>query len=200
MMLPRATDTPLHFELGADAYRRSEQNWVEAGRPAAAVHLNVDDANLIVTVAVRKSPLAFRAANTPDPELDNENPDIHSDGAQLYLAAARWSAPAGWLAVPAPDGTLRMHIVDAMRTDIPCVGSWAPTPGGYTMRFAIPLAVLGEAVSEAFGLEVVVNDMAPGRARRRGQLVLSGARGETTYLRGDREDAARFLRFRLPDR
>jgi hypothetical protein len=29
--------------------------------------------------------------------------------------------------------------------------------------------------------------------------VLSGARGETTYLRGDREDAARFFRIRLPD-
>jgi hypothetical protein len=67
------------------------------------------------------------------------------------------------------------------------------------MRFAIPLAALGDLAGETFGIEVVVNDMAPDRTRRRGQLVLSGARGETTYLRGDREDAARFFRIRLPD-
>ncbi|MGH7632183.1 MAG: heparinase II/III domain-containing protein, partial [Gemmatimonadaceae bacterium] len=198
-LVPRAPDAPLRFDLGADAYRRSEQNWVEAGRPAAVVQLSVDDTTLIVIVAVRKSPLVFRDANAPDPELDNEDPDIHSDGAQLYLAAARWTAPAGWLAVPAPDGTVRMRTVDGMRRDISCVGSWARAAAGYTMRFAIPLAALGESGGDAFGLEVVVNDMVPGRTRRRGQLVLSGARGETTFLRGDREDAAYFLRFRLPD-
>ena len=199
VMVPRIPDTPLRFDLGADAYRMSEHSWAEAGRPAATVQLSVDDARLIVTVDVRKTPLVFRAANAPDPELDNEHPDIHSDGAQLYLAAARWSTPAGWLAVPAPDGSVRMRVVEGMRGDIPCVASWARSAAGYVMRFAIPLTALGEFAGEAFGLEVVVNDMAPDRTRRRGQLVLSGARGETTYLRGDREDAARFLRVRLPD-
>lgn len=199
VMVPRAPDAPLHFDLGADAYRPSELSWAEAGRPAAAVRLSVDDAHLIIAVDVRKSPLVFRAANAPDPELDNEHPDIHSDGAQFYLAGAHWSTPAGWLAVPAPEGTVRMHVVENMRGDIPCVGSWARSAAGYAMRFAIPLAALGDLAGETFGIEVVVNDMAPDRTRRRGQLVLSGARGETTYLRGDREDAARFFRIRLPD-
>jgi hypothetical protein len=45
---------------------------------------------------------------------------------------------------------------------------------------------------------VIINETAPGRERRRGQLVLSGARGEFVYLRGDRhDDVARLLRFSL---
>lgn len=42
-------------------------------------------------------------------------------------------------------------------------------------------------------LAVVVNEMPRGRLRRRGQLVLGGARGEFVYLRGDRFDEARLL-------
>ena len=51
----------------------------------------------------------------------------------------------------------------------------------------------------ALGLDVLVNETAPDRERRRGQLVLSGARGEFVYLRGDRHDPARMLWFRFPD-
>jgi hypothetical protein len=36
--------------------------------------------------------------------------------------------------------------------------------------------------------DLIVNDAAAGRTRRRGQLVLSGSRGEFVYLRGDRHD------------
>jgi hypothetical protein len=46
-------------------------------------------------------------------------------------------------------------------------------------------------------LDVIVNETAPGRDRRRGQLVLSGAHGEFAYLAGDRHDPARLLRFVL---
>jgi hypothetical protein len=42
---------------------------------------------------------------------------------------------------------------------------------------------------------VLVNESAPGRDRRRGQLVLSGARGEFVYLRADRHERERLLRF-----
>jgi hypothetical protein len=44
-----------------------------------------------------------------------------------------------------------------------------------------------------FGFDLIVNETAPGRERRRGQLVLSGARGEFVYLQGDRHDPERFV-------
>jgi len=40
-------------------------------------------------------------------------------------------------------------------------------------------------------LDLVVNEMRPGRLRRAGQLVWSGG-GGWVYLRGDRQDPARF--------
>jgi len=42
-----------------------------------------------------------------------------------------------------------------------------------------------------------VNEIAPGRDRRRGQLVLSGAGGEFVYLRADRHERDRLLQFTL---
>jgi hypothetical protein len=44
-------------------------------------------------------------------------------------------------------------------------------------------------------LDVLVNETVPGRERRRGQLVLSGGRGEFVYLRGDRHDPTSALLF-----
>jgi hypothetical protein len=46
-------------------------------------------------------------------------------------------------------------------------------------------------------LDLIVNETVPERARRRGQLVLSGGDGEFVYLRGDRHDHSRLLRFSL---
>ncbi|HET9012705.1 MAG TPA: hypothetical protein VFN38_12860, partial [Gemmatimonadaceae bacterium] len=46
-----------------------------------------------------------------------------------------------------------------------------------------------------FALDVVVNETAPGRERRRGQLVLSGGAGDFVYLRGDRHSMDRALDF-----
>ena len=40
-------------------------------------------------------------------------------------------------------------------------------------------------------IDVLVNETEPGRERRRGQLVLSGADGDFVDLRGDRHDASR---------
>jgi hypothetical protein len=41
-------------------------------------------------------------------------------------------------------------------------------------------------------MDLIVNEMATGRMRRRGQLVLSGG-GGWIYLQGDRQSPARFL-------
>ena len=65
------------------------------------------------------------------------------------------------------------------------------------MRIAIPLHELA-AQEEVLG-DVIINETIPGRERRRGQLVLSGARGEWVYLRGDRQDSSRFFNFAVAD-
>ena len=52
--------------------------------------------------------------------------------------------------------------------------------------------VHGEAQQK---LDVIANDAGPGRERRRGQLVLSGAHGEFAYLQGDRHDPRRLVPF-----
>jgi hypothetical protein len=70
---------------------------------------------------------------------------------------------------------------------------WQPTALGYAL---VAEVALPPGTTEA-ALDVIVNETAPGRERRRGQLVLSGARGEFVYLRGDRHDVARLLRFTI---
>jgi hypothetical protein len=49
------------------------------------------------------------------------------------------------------------------------------------------------------GIDVIVNEMPRGRERRRGQLVMSGARGEFVYLRGDRHEPERLIPLRFAD-
>jgi hypothetical protein len=72
---------------------------------------------------------------------------------------------------------------------------WEPTASGYTLVADVALPP-GTTTVE---LDAIVNETAPGRERRRGQLVLSGARGEFVYLRGDRHEKARLLRFTITD-
>ena len=72
---------------------------------------------------------------------------------------------------------------------------WRPTSTGYTIEARVVLPPHGAPLA----LDVIVNETAPGRTRRRGQLVLSGARQEFVYLRGDRHDARRLLRFNRTD-
>jgi hypothetical protein len=61
------------------------------------------------------------------------------------------------------------------------------------VEIAIPAGV------EEVAADVIVNETVAERVRRRGQLVLSGAAGEFVYLRGDRHERARLLRFSLAD-
>lgn len=203
-LVPCAPARPLVYELGAAAYRMSEERWEEAGCPRAVVTLLAEGSELVIEVDVQKSPVVFRPPPTdaPDPALDNEHPDIHSDGVQLHIAAPRWPAAAAWLAVPelgrGEPGSVRVRVADGARTDLPLAATWRATPGGYAMRFAIPLEALGDCRENPVGLQVVINDMGPGRERRRGQLVLSGGAGEYVYLRGDRESPATFRQFLLP--
>jgi hypothetical protein len=186
-------DAPITFKLGESAYRRSEQSWEEAGRPSGKVVLAATDDRLIIVVTVEKAELTFRAPEAPDPAFDNEHPDIHSDGVQLYIAADQWDRAAAWLAVPEqPEPRVRIRAIDGARANVPLSAEWRRQRGGYEMRFELPLDALGSARRLPLSMDVIVNDMTADRLRRRGQLVLSGG-GGWVYLQGDRQSAARFL-------
>jgi hypothetical protein len=191
------TGERLEFVLGERAYRRSEESWREAGSPEATVAASLDADALVLEISVRKQPLFFRDAVAPDPALDNEHPDIHSDGAQLYVQPAGWLVPAAWLAVPVPSSSaVRVREIAGSRGGVPLEATWRALPTGYAMRFTIPRAALGAEREVRLSLGVVINDMAAGRLRRRGQLAL-GAGSGFVYLRGDREDPGSFLPFVL---
>jgi hypothetical protein len=208
---------PLVAELGAAHYLRSEASWEEAGRPSARVRLAVRDDRLHVDVAVRLGRTTTFVAPDADNPLDNERAAVNGDGVQLHLAVAAGVrvAPVGaWLLVPVPGATPSRS----------CAPRPPMRPGhGRRRRPRCPLGVGGRRLrarrDDAAGatagprrrarpgallvLDVLVNEMPPGRERRRGQLVLSGAgqgggAGEFVYLRGDRHDPARGVRLRVP--
>ncbi len=185
--LPRAQ--PLVIELGAPHYRRTEQSWTEAGSPTARVELRTEPGGLRLNVLVRKEDVCFAPPRDTNP-LDNEHPDINSDGVQLYLYAPD-RFHAAWILVGQPDGSLRATV----RADNPAgtarrlQGGWKPHGEGYEMQCFVECPVPRE-----FYCHVVINETARNRERRRGQLVLTGAHGEWAYLRGDREPLDAFLR------
>jgi hypothetical protein len=157
------------------------------------VTLGATQRHLEIEVAVQKPELVLRARDAADPALDNEHPDIHSDGVQLYLAARGWDRQAAWLSVPEePPPRARTRVVDGTRGGVPLTAGWSRGPGGYAMRFEVPLDALGGERDLLVALDVIVNDMGSGRVRRRGQLALSGG-GDWIYLQGDRQSPARFL-------
>ncbi|HJU72339.1 MAG TPA: heparinase II/III family protein, partial [Gemmatimonadaceae bacterium] len=182
-----------HVSLGAAHYRRSEQTWDEAGKPRATLALAAKGNDLHLDVDVEKKPVWFAPARAENP-LDNEHPDVNSDGIQVHIG--EWM----WLLVPEePAPNVRVTLRRSGKPQAPRLSArWRATPAGYSMRITLPLEPIANS-DGAFSVDVIVNEISPGRERRRGQLVLSGARGEWIYLRGDRQDATRFLRFKIVD-
>ncbi len=180
------------FALGEEHYRRSEESWEEAGRPTATIAFAATSTDVHVDISVQKATLAMAPAQSAN-SLDNEHPDINSDGVQLYLGGS------SWLAVPeAQAPNVRVTSRHAQSGCAPTVhATWAPTSSGYGLRITIPQNELTQR--EPILGDVIVNETLPGRERRRGQLVLSGARGEWVYLRGDRQDSSRFFNFVVAD-
>lgn len=178
----------VRFSLGPGHYRRSERAWGDSGGLTADVDVTARARALWFRVAVTKHEIVVRAPDAPDPALDNEAPDIHSDGVQCYVGREQWE---GYVVLPdLASGALRVRAVAGTAGDARRVsGRCRRTAGGYELLVCCdtgtPLAP-GDRVR----FTLSVNEMAPGRERRVGQLALAG--GGWVYLRGDREspDAA----------
>ena len=187
---PIAHTLPRRRELGESAYRGSEQSWEEAGRPAAVVSLEQSADRLIVRVDVPRAERRFVAIDAENP-FDNDPAAIHGDGVQLYVAAG--DRAAGWLlgARPGLDPRRPPYRGRVARRAAPRRDLAADRPWVHARRNR-DAALLGIS---AIDVDVLVNETAPGRSRRRGQLLLSGSRGEFVYLRADRHERERLLRF-----
>ncbi len=184
------------YHLGEPTYRRSEDSWEEAGRPAARIALAVAPRRLIVDVQVATPDPRFVPADAVNP-YDNEPPDINGDGVQLYVRTAEDAG--AWVLVPETAGragTVRARPIDGWGSLKLARAAWRRTREGYELRAEVAVRQPLEVGSE-LALDVLVNEIGPDRERRRGQLILSGPDGEFVYLRGDRHDPARLLQFSI---
>ncbi|UCG87284.1 MAG: heparinase II/III family protein [Gemmatimonadota bacterium] len=188
--LPRVADWEEHVpeqavvELRRQHYRRSEERYASRGEFRACVAVFAAGSRLCFACDVRKRKVHFRPADAPDPGLDNEALDVHSDGIQFYVGTGEWR---GFVAVPVPGSeSVTIRPVAGTAADAAAVqATWQRTGHGYRILVAIDI---GRPVQRGEGLPVnfVVNEMYADRMRRAGQLVLSGG-GGWVYLRGDRE-------------
>jgi hypothetical protein len=174
---------PLVYELGEAHYRRSELSWHDAGEPAATITIAAVDSTVVTSIDVRAGEPVFAAADAANP-YDNEHADTMRAGVQLYVEAS--NEMHAWMLVPEPGGGVRVRALAGDATRLVESG-WRRTARGYEVRI-----VLGR-LGDAFAMDVVINETVSGRERRRGQLIMSGARGEFVYLRGDRHDSGRLI-------
>ena len=194
--LPLTTGQRLEFTLAINEYRRSEESWDEAGRPSARVAILCAPNELVIDVRVYKSEaLTFMPEGAVN-RYDNEAPDINGDGLQLYLVDA--SGASAWVLVPesspTQEGTVRTRVIDGWTAPRDVRATWRRMDDGYALQVRVPCRT---TAGSELALGIVVNEMPPGRERRRGQLVLGGRPGEFVYLRGDREERSELLRFSI---
>jgi hypothetical protein len=176
-----------------DQYRRSEEPYQGAEDFSARAYVNWNEQGLYLGVEVRKAEVLVRDPGSPPLLLDNEPDEIHNDGIQIYCRLPLDDVTYGFLVVPSPGGELIVRGVaeTAGRPDL-VLGSWSPTDSGYVITLAISIPQLAEMrPGEEIGFDLLINQMLPGRVRRAGQLVWSGG-GGWVWLRGDRQDPARF--------
>jgi hypothetical protein len=189
--LERTLTIPYRRVLAELDYRRSEESWHEAGRPTCEVSLEQHGERLVVRVEVPRAERRFVAIDAENP-FDNDPAAIHGDGVQLYVDAGERTG--GWLLVPITGTSdVATRTAESWRDELPISATWRLLADGYALTAAVTLP---PDVAE-IGVDVLVNESAPGRERRRGQLVLSGARNEFVFLRSDRHDRSRLLRFML---
>jgi hypothetical protein len=116
-----------------------------------------------------------------------------SSGIQLYARSRE--ASGAWMLVPEPSGDrVRVRQILDWGTMPAPAARWRRTAVGYEMRIELSLLDAASSGGEyPIDLDLIVNETTAQRTRRRGQLVLSGARGEFVYLRGDRHEPSRLI-------
>jgi hypothetical protein len=188
------TSEALRLDL-EDQYRRSEEPYPGPEDFSALAHAAWDDNALYLAVEVTTPELCFRQGDAPPLRLDNEPDDIHSDGVQVYLGDPESGDSVGYLVVPegAESGSVRVRGAGKSPGAPAGVrGRWRRIAQGYRVTIGIAWPEWHRAhVGEHLRFDLLVNEMAPGRERRSGQLVWSGGNG-WVWLRGDRQDPERF--------
>ncbi len=175
-----------HQRLGEAHYRRSEEPW-SAGLSATVAPFACGT-RVGFAMDVEREHLVVRAADQPNPRLDNNNPDVNSDGVQFYVASNGWQ---GFLVIPdvlgdPAGGSVRIQRVSGTTAAASLVeGEWAKTGTGYRLLVSFDLGT-PVAPGTRIGANLVINLMPRGRQRRAGQLALAGG-GGWVYLRGDTE-------------
>ena len=171
-------------KLGAEHYRRSESAYLHGKSIRARAAVVGTPTAIEFAVDVEKRDLVFRRSDAVDPGLDNERPDIHSDGVQCYIGRDGW---VGFLVIPDPESREARTVVLGGHSGgvATASGTWSTTERGYAMVVRCELSRPLERF-ERFPVNLVINEMYSDRERRVGQLVLSGG-GGWVYLRGDRE-------------
>ncbi len=197
------TSFPLTLDYD-DQYRRSEEPYPGTEAFSAVAWAAWSDETVYLAVDVRTDDRRFRSADAPPLRLDNEPEVIHSDGLQIYLRVAAVESrgePApvyGFLVVPSADGELRVQGTGGTSGHAALIrGAWARSDTGYrvTLAMALPPDAFprgdGLRTGDRLDFDLLVNRLSAGRERRDGQLVWSGG-GGWIWLRGDRQDPARF--------
>lgn len=186
---------PLAVILDGAHWRRGDLPYEAIdGGPTATVRLDAQPASLVVAVdiALGTRDVALQPALDENP-LDNEHPDTNADGVQLHYVDPDSDEWCTLLAVPEPGGRLRIAATGA--GDRHPAGRWHARPGvGWEAVLVLDWPTDRAATLR---LDLCVNVRPPGFERRAGQLVLSGGRGEWTYLRGDRQPRDRACAVRL---
>jgi hypothetical protein len=180
---------PARFELRAASYRGAEESWHEAGEPTSTIEIASRGTVLEIAVTVPRAERRFVAVDAENP-FDIDPAAIHGDGVQLYVDAG--DVRGGWLLAPT-EGSREVGVrtAEGWPAELVLDAEWQPLGAGYRL---VARVALGSS-TRALALDVLVNLAGPGRERRRGQLVLSGGRGEFVYLRAERHDRDRLLPF-----
>ena len=194
---------PLQLAL-EDQYRRSEDAYPGPEDFSALAYAAWDERALYLAVDVTKPEVCLRPSPSAALKLDNDPDDIHSDGLQIYLAPRAGPSTdngdgggaVGYLIVPEQGGhRVRAQLTSDTRSPAPSqpvTGAWRRTASGYRVTVALPWPAGVHAHAGAcVAFDLIVNELLPGRLRRVGQLVWSGG-GGWVWLRGDRQDPARF--------
>ena len=193
---PVVGDAPDNFVisasmLGESNYRPTEESWLEAGAPTAQVGFKVGprDPKLYFYATVWLNRPPFFAPALAENPLDNELADVNSDGVQFHwrsFVTGEWNSV---LAVPDGDD-VRLAVTSGSADGISATWHEDTVRRGYAIWFELPWPGLGTVVEH----DCIINECPADRERRRGQLVMSGARGEFAYLRGARQSPEHALR------